>query len=125
MRLTGRRAAAAARISPFFAPSSESSSGVSTNPGSMVLTRIGARSIANARANASTAPQDAEATDAPSNGRHAATPDMNVIDPPAAILGAAYLAAYKAPQKRVSIAGRRVLLSGASLLSETSVPAVM
>ena len=125
IRLTGKRAAAAARISPFFAPNNESSNGVSTYPGSIVLTRIGARSSASARANASTAPHDADATAAPSSGRHAATPDINVIDPPVAILGAAYFAAYSAPQNRVSIAGRKVSLSGASFLSAINVPAVM
>ena len=46
------------------------------------------------------------ATDAPARGLRAAVPDMNVIDPLPFILGAAYFAAYKAPQKRVSIADR-------------------
>jgi hypothetical protein len=72
---------------------------VSTYPGCNVLTRIGARSIASERAKASTAPHDAVATAAPRSGRRAVVPDMNVIDPPAFILAAPYLAALNAPQK--------------------------
>jgi hypothetical protein len=47
------------------------------------------------------------------------------MDPPPRILAAPYLAAAKAPQKRVSSAGRSEALSGASPESSTTMPAVM
>jgi hypothetical protein len=50
---------------------------------------------------------------------------MNVIDPPAFILAAPYLAALNAPQKRVSSAGRSDALSGVSRASSAALPAVM
>ena len=78
---------------------------MSTSPGWMVLTLIGARSTARERAKASTAPHDAVATDAPRRGRAAVVPDMKVIEPPEGQIVAANFAALKAPQKRISRAG--------------------
>jgi hypothetical protein len=91
----------------------------------MTLTRIGAKSSANARAKASTAPQEAVATLAPGSGRTAAVPDIQVMDPPRSIFGAAYLAAKSAPQKRVSSAGRNAAVSGANPFPNEIAPAVM
>ena len=90
----------------------------------MVLTRIGARSIASDRANASTAPQDAAPTGDPPVGFHADVPDMKVIDPPF-IRSAPYFAAYKDPQKRVSIEGRKCELSLARFMPKFTDAAVM
>jgi hypothetical protein len=50
---------------------------------------------------------------------------MNVIDPPAFMSAAPYLAALNAPQKRMSIAGRSDALSGVSRASSATMPAVM
>src|SRR5215469_3491892 len=95
VRLTGSRAAApaiilATRSRP---PMVLSSSGVLTIPGAIALTRIGDRSIASARANTSTAPQEAEMTADPGRGLRDAVPVISVIDPSGGIFGAAYLAA--------------------------------
>ena len=98
---------------------------MSTKPGLIAFTLIGARSTARARANASIAPHEAVATAPPCIGLSEAVPDMNVIDPPARTFGAAYFAAKSAPQKRVSSAGRITALSGCRWESPTSAPAVV
>ena len=78
-----------------------------------------------ARANPSTAAQEAVPMAAPGSGRIAAVPDMKIIDPPAPIFGAANFAALTAPQKRVSSAGRTDAASPFSLGSKIISPAVM
>src|ERR1700683_2365050 len=124
IRFTGSRAASRSMNALFIAPASSSISGVSMNPGAIVLTRIGASSIASDRAHASMAPQDAAPTAEPPVGFHADVPDMNVIEPPF-IRSAPYFAAYNDPQKRVSIEGRGAELSFARFKPKVTDAAVM
>src|SRR2546423_545654 len=103
-------------------PAIRANIGVSTMPGRMTLTRIGASWRAIALASTSEPPAAADTMAPPARGRPTPAPVQIVIEPDV-IFGAAYLQRYSGPQNRLSTGPRSVAVSTSAIAPATCVPA--